>query len=264
MAEGDVFLDPDYVGFYEWSCGDYADDVPFYTWLAGEHGGPVLEAACGTGRLTIPLARAGSEVVGFDASPPGLEAARGKLRREPPDVQGRVSLVEAELTSFDLGRQFASVFVPNSAIFHLQGRYSLTGCFRRLYQHTRPGGVAVVDVVAPHTMADQKVGDQQVVKADVNPATGLMTRELNRKLSIDWGTQIARVEHEFIELDGEDERRFVFRQEYRWLGREEGEGLLRRAGFPEVRTLGDFDGSKYTSDSPRLILMARRLDRDAL
>ena len=167
------------------------------------------------------------------------------------------------MRDFDLGRQFPTVLLPNAAVFHLEGRYSLTRCFRCLYQHTRPGGVALVDAVAPHRMAEQRVGEREKVKEGINPATGLLTREFNRKLSIDWGTQIARVEHEYVEVEGEQEHSFVFEQDYRWLNREEGVELLRRSGFPEVKPLGDYDGSAFTPDSPRLLLLARRLERDA-
>jgi len=44
-------------------------DVGFYLGLAAESSGPVLELACGTGRVTLPLARSGVEVTGIDISP---------------------------------------------------------------------------------------------------------------------------------------------------------------------------------------------------
>jgi ubiquinone/menaquinone biosynthesis C-methylase UbiE len=61
--------------------GDYrpiSGDVPFYLRQARKTGGPILELACGTGRIAIPLARAGFEVVGLDKSRAMLRIARAK------------------------------------------------------------------------------------------------------------------------------------------------------------------------------------------
>ena len=51
-------------------------DVAFFVEAAQESGGPVLEIGCGTGRILIPTARAGVEVVGLDLSPHMLQVCR--------------------------------------------------------------------------------------------------------------------------------------------------------------------------------------------
>jgi SAM-dependent methyltransferase len=79
-------------------------DVRFYVEAARECGGPVLELGCGTGRILVPTARAGVEIAGLDASEGMLDACRRRLRAEPPEVQGRVSLHRGDLRDFDLAR----------------------------------------------------------------------------------------------------------------------------------------------------------------
>lgn len=59
----------DLAGFYDWRMAGDVEDVPFYVELAKESGGPVLELGCGTGRVTLPIAESGTEVVGLDLSP---------------------------------------------------------------------------------------------------------------------------------------------------------------------------------------------------
>jgi len=262
MSDENVFLDAEYARFYDWMCAAQEDDIPFYQRQAQRTGGPILEVGCGSGRLAIPLARAGFEVVGLDFSEQMLQHARDRVAREPPDVRGRITLVRGDMREFDLGRQFGSVFVPNSSIFHVESRYSLSPCFRALFHHTRPGGRTVLDCVAPERMANRQVGEVKTVRRAVNPQTGLDTVELSRCVSINWVTQVALIEHTFVEIDDEEEKKHTFRQEYRWLDEQEGVELLRHVDFPEVETLGDFDGSGYTEDSPRLILLAHRLERD--
>src|SRR5215218_8149650 len=79
----------------------------FYRDLARKTGGPILELACGTGRLTIPLARDGHEVVGLDASRTMLRAARAKAEAEDLDI----AFVQADMRSFDLGQRFPLIIL---------------------------------------------------------------------------------------------------------------------------------------------------------
>ncbi|HEX5501234.1 MAG TPA: class I SAM-dependent methyltransferase, partial [Thermomicrobiales bacterium] len=69
-------------------------DLPFYLELAAAQGGRVLELACGSGRVLVPLARAGHRVVGLDASPHMLALAREKLAAAGPEVAARATLVQ--------------------------------------------------------------------------------------------------------------------------------------------------------------------------
>ena len=71
---------------------------PFYREEACRAAGPVLELACGTGRLTVPIAHDGHEIVGLDASPTMLKAARSKEkgRRAGSNVRaGRHAVLRA-------------------------------------------------------------------------------------------------------------------------------------------------------------------------
>ena len=72
------------------------EDLDFYVDMAKESGGPVLEVGCGTGRILIPIARAGIEVTGLDLSPSMLALCRKKLSQEPAAVQ---TLTDAMLGS---------------------------------------------------------------------------------------------------------------------------------------------------------------------
>ena len=87
-------------------------DVAFFVEMAQAAGGPVLEIGCGTGRVLIPTARAGSEIVGLDLSPSMLAVCRSNLAQEPAETQARVRLVEGDMRDFDLDQQFALATLP--------------------------------------------------------------------------------------------------------------------------------------------------------
>src|SRR5204862_2706650 len=66
-----------YAPFYDWENARTLGrrDVPFWQRVASEAAGPVLELGCRTGRVSLPLARAGIELVGIDRSEPMLARA---------------------------------------------------------------------------------------------------------------------------------------------------------------------------------------------
>src|SRR4030095_13911596 len=72
----------DYAPFYDWENARTLGkrDVPFWRNLALHCGGPVLELGCGTGRISLPLGRAGVPLVGIDRSTPMLVRARTRVR----------------------------------------------------------------------------------------------------------------------------------------------------------------------------------------
>src|SRR5499427_10174161 len=98
MAEGHEGWD-DYAPFYDWENARTLGrrDVPFWRTLAVQAGGPVLELGCGTGRISMPLARAGVTLVGVDRSEPMLARARRRVRRS--HLEKNLRLVRCDIRS---------------------------------------------------------------------------------------------------------------------------------------------------------------------
>src|ERR1700731_3751250 len=94
-------------------------DLPFYLELAEQAPGPVLEIACGTGRVLLPIARKGIEVHGVDNSLPMLTILKASLSNEPQEVRQRVTLHEGDMRDFRLGRQYPLVIIPFRAMQHM-------------------------------------------------------------------------------------------------------------------------------------------------
>ena len=87
----------DYAPFYDWENARTLGrrDVPFWRNLAVHAGGPVLELGCGTGRIALPLGRAGVHVVGIDRSDAMLSRARARVRRAA--MAGRIDLIRGDI-----------------------------------------------------------------------------------------------------------------------------------------------------------------------
>jgi SAM-dependent methyltransferase len=116
---------------------DTTDDVPFYVDLAraaAARGERVLELGCGTGRVTLPIADAGAEVVGLDSSAAMLAIARRKRD------DGNPRWVEADMRDFDLAERFGLVMIPFRSFLHLLTPADQRACLARVREHLLPGG----------------------------------------------------------------------------------------------------------------------------
>jgi SAM-dependent methyltransferase len=121
----------------------------FYTRLAEEAGGPILELACGTGRLSIPLARAGSSVFGLDLSPAMLRRATRKAERAGVAVR----FVSGDMRDFDLGRRFPLIVLSCNSLAHLLTAAEVKACLACVRRHLEPGGIFAFDIVNPDLAA---------------------------------------------------------------------------------------------------------------
>ena len=124
-------------------------DVSFFVEMAREAAGPVLEIGCGTGRVLIPTARAGVEIVGMDSSSKMLAVCREKLELEPEEVQSRVRFAKGDMRRFDLNKRFHLVTIPFRPFQHLLSAEDQMGCLACIHRHLFDQGKLVLDVFNP-------------------------------------------------------------------------------------------------------------------
>lgn len=127
-------------------------DVDFYRRFAlasTPPPGPVLDLACGSARLAIPLARAGYQVLGLDRSAPMLHRATERIARQGRAVRARISLACADMRRFALGRRFPLIIAAFNSFEHLYTRADLEACLACVRAHLEPGGLLVFDVQVP-------------------------------------------------------------------------------------------------------------------
>jgi SAM-dependent methyltransferase len=220
-------------------------DVDFYRRLAGETGGPILDVGCGTGRVAMALAADGHEVVGIDLSAPMLRLA--ELRRETlsAEAAARLSFQQADMTTLDLGRDFALVVAP-SRVF----QFALTTDAQRqalaaLRSHLRPDALLVLDLFDP--LLDHVVPSAEVIARGgelVHPTTGnRVTWEVTGRMP-DPARQLIVEEWAFREFDasGDVLRTDTERLTLRWSLRSEMRLLFELAGLRVIADYGDFRG----------------------
>jgi ubiquinone/menaquinone biosynthesis C-methylase UbiE len=126
-----------------------AGDRDWYRHRARETGGPVLELGAGTGRITLGLAQDGIAIHALEADPAMLDALRRKAADHSEDVQGRVTVVEADMQRFQLPERSALIIAPFRAFLHNLTDRDQMACLTRVREHLRPGGRFAFNVFHP-------------------------------------------------------------------------------------------------------------------
>jgi hypothetical protein len=222
-------------------------DVEWYLARCREWGGAVLEGACGTGRVTWPLAEGGVEVVGFDRSGPMLALAEAKRASASPAAAARARFLRADLVDFDLGRRFRTALVTFRAFQCLLEPGEQRACLDRFRDHLEPGGRLVLDLfdprydaLGPRVPAD--FGARPPFRHPGRPTTVSVAVERD---SVD---PVRQVLHEVWTFREQDADGTVLREEreallLRWSFRWELRHLFALAGFEVEAEHSDFRGS---------------------
>ena len=227
-------------------------DVAFYVEEARRAGSPVLDLACGTGRVLIPIAHAGVPVTGLDRSPAMLAAARKKVARLPAAARERIELIEDDLRSFSLDRRFELVIIPFRSFLHLMTPADQRRALGRIREHLAEEGRLVfnifdprLDVIASHL--GHRANPLEKESEFTHPGTGRQVVEWVKR-RYDGANQTVEEERVLEELEG---GRVVSRTcatlALRWIYRYEMEHLLELSGLAVEALYGGFDRGPFYS-----------------
>lgn len=232
-------------------------DIPLAMELAQETAGPVLELGCGTGRLLLPLARAGHDVVGLDNSPAMLELVRAKLAKEPAEVRQCVTLVTADMAQFELTQRFGLVLSLNSTLMNLPPT-AMQATLNRVTRHLSPGGRLLVDLDNP-AMLPGEAGEGVLVleRTMVDPKSGETIMQFAASQAEEEG-QVVHVTWLFDSLPagGGTLSRVVVPMDYHYLFPHQLALMLASAGLQLESLMGDYNRRPFEEDSPRLLALA--------
>jgi len=237
-------------------------DVDFFVQAARDAGGPVLEVGCGTGRVLIPSARAGVDVVGLDLSPRMLAVCRERIQQESAEVQSRIQLVQADMRDFALDRMFNLATLPFRPFQHLVSVAEQIACLSSIRRHLVEGGRVILDLFNPSLplLARETNGEEIGEEPEFTTSDGRRVIRRYKIVEHDRVAQVNQVEliYYVMHPDGREER-LVHSFPMRYLFRFEAEHLLARCGFEVELLYSGFDKGAYGSRYPgELIFVARK------
>jgi len=207
-----------------------------------------------------------------------IARCRTKLQAEAPEVRARVTLVPADMTSFDLRRRFAHIYCPFGSFHHLRTVDEQLACLQRCHEHLSTDGRLVLDLINPDPAPAEMPAGTPAGSPTEESATAATGGEMNagavgwtegRRIR-SWASVVGanrllqindiEVTYEILEVDGASRQvsetfpmRFLFRYEL--------EHLLARSGFRVVELYGDYDRTAFADESLGMIAVAEPIGR---
>lgn len=238
---------------YDLQTKEFADDIPFYLRQVEKYGQPVLELACGTGRITIPLAEKGIQISGLDVSEPMLSLARKKAEEKGVPVEW----IQGDCRNFKLSKKFRLIFIPVNSIAHLHDLESLEACFSCVKEHLADQGRFIIDVFNPRLDILMRDPTKRYPVAEYPDPDGNGTVVVTENNVYDTASQVNRIKWYY--RIGQEKEELVVENNMRILFPQELDALLRYNGFTIEAKYGDYDETPFTSASPKQLVVCHAL-----
>ncbi len=237
------------------------NDVGFYVDLAKSCGGPALELGCGTGRITLPIAAAGIDIVGLDYSPAMLEVASQKLLRLSAEVCRRVCLLQGDMRNFNYEESFALIIVPFHGFQHLLTVEDQLACLNSIQGCLQKNGTLVIDAFNPNLsyLLEEKYLQEWGDEPEFTMPDGRRVQRRFRTLQRDLSRQLLDIDmiHYIYHPDGREEK-LTDRIAMRYFFRYELEHLISRGGFAVKAVYGDYDHHPFATGAAEIIVVAEK------
>jgi SAM-dependent methyltransferase len=239
---------------YDLEYADMDEDLSYYVMLA-QRSRRVLELGCGTGRLTLPMARAGATVHGIDHSPEMLGGLELRLRAERPQVRYRVKYQQADFRTYVPQHRYPLVIWPFNALHHCDGPENVTQVLHVASQAVAPGGYLAVDCYLPdRKLYDRDPERRYEYRAFKHPVTGQRIESWEQG----WWDEAGRIHHViyvYRHPDGHEDRAHL---KLRMFELPELHALIHDAGWAIVTEAGDFEGAPVGRNALKWVALLQR------
>lgn len=245
----------DYAEFYDWENSRTLGrrDVQFWQAVARRQRGRILELGCGTGRLLVPIARAGAKVIGIDRSEPMLERARRRVRLM--GRRHRPSLVRGDIRALPFpSATFAAVIAPYGMLQSLLSDRDLRDTLREAARVLRRGALLGIDLV-PDLATWQEYGPRRRLSGRSKAGSQIALVESVKQ---DRRRRLTVFRERFTERRGRRVRERRFSLTFRTLPIRAMVSRVERAGFRVEALLGDYHGGPWDARAETWIVLARR------
>lgn len=243
--------------FYDVIHSDLTEDIKFLLRIAEPINGRLLELGSGTGRLVIPLARAGYKVTGIDLSAEMMAIGRRKAADLRETVQNRITFIEGNMVSFKLAQKFELAIYGHNTFMHI-AQFNIDRALKNVRNHLTGPGMLFIDVDNPIEVADTSIDNLLVLERTFKtPQSG----DIVAQYASSWAESDQQVRHISWIFDrsptagGLVIRHVVETSLYYYYGHQI-EIALDAAGFRIKNFFGDYDESPYFDNSPRMIVLA--------
>ena len=228
--------------------------MPFWRNLALQAGGSVLELGCGTGRITLPLGRAGVPLVGIDRSAAMLARARQRLQRAK--LRSRVRLVRGDIRHLPFRSRFGTVIAPYGILQSLLRERDLKATLDAVRAILEPGGTFGMELVAD--LPSWQEYRKRVSLKGWRRGRSASHVTLVETVRQDRAKGLTIFDQEFTERSAQRRRTHRFALTFRTLSVPQMARRLEKAGFEVTALLGDYRGGAWDERAEVWVILARR------
>jgi SAM-dependent methyltransferase len=255
MSEGWAGWD-EYAPFYDWENAQTVArrDVPFWQRLAAAQDGPVLELGCGTGRITVPVLKAGACVVGIDRSAPMLARAQQRIRRARLTDQALLVRGDVRYLPFRGRRGFSLVMAPYGILQSLTREADLRTTLSSVARVLRRGGLFGIDLVPDLPRWSEY--DRRVSLSGRRAGGTQLT--LIESVRQDRRKRLTIFDQEYVVGRGARREVHRFALTFRTLSVPQMSARLERAGFRIQAVLGDYHGGPWDARADVWMILAAK------
>ena len=236
--------------YYDLIYGDQLD-VEFYLREAKNARGPVLEVACGTGRILLRLLKEGIDATGIDISENMLTV----LKRKAKSMGVEPKVLRADMLDFKIDRKFKLIMIPYRSFLHLKDGSERKKALLSFMEHLEEGGRLII-----HTY-NLSSDEQEMVEGFHPFEYEEMETKDGRKYRVDWHLhyepreKIARYK---IILTFENGETHEFLMELRHVLENDMQNLLEACGYRNIRLYCGFDYSPYDENCGEALWFAEK------
>jgi SAM-dependent methyltransferase len=212
---------------------------------------------CGTGRVSIPIAKAGIDVVGLDTSKPMLDLARSKAKKAGLS-KPKISFLIGDMREFSLGRTFPIIIVPFRSFLALLNVPDQRSCLESIKSHLAPDGILILDIFVPDLDTLTEVSATPAHAWDVTQSETGSRLIVWDQSTFDNHNQVidARMIIDEVSQSGQVLGRVYQDFQIRYIHRFEIHHLLEVCGLRILAEYGEFDYSPLEPSSSEMVIMA--------
>ncbi|WP_375242349.1 class I SAM-dependent methyltransferase [Lacinutrix sp.] len=225
-------------------------DLEFYKrWLPKNKEARILELCCGTGRLTIPIAKDNYDITGVDFTPTMLEQAKINATKAGLDV----TFIEADIRTLNLEEKFDLIFIPFNSIHHLYKNEDLFNALSSVKNHLKAEGLFLLDCFNPNIqyIVESEKKEQDIAKYNTKDGRAI---SIKQKMHFESKTQINRIEWHYY-INGKFNS--IQNLDMRLFFPQELDSYLKSNGFKIIKKFGDFNETLFNDHSEKQIFVCQ-------
>ena len=231
-------------------------DIPFYIEYAKKQNGNILDLGCGTGRVSIELARLGYCVTGLDLSEQMLEIYKNKIKYLPEDIQGKIEIINGNMAEFKIYKRYSLIIAPFRAFQSLTKENDIQNCLRCIRNHLNNDGIFIINVFRPCKVLDENwcYGERiQWERNDEKNGTHVIKKDIGERIDTREQIIYSSFIYEIIYKDGKIGK-YTEQLELKYYYYEQLIKILKDNGFKILEEYGWYDKSGI-EDGRELIII---------